>query len=758
MAAYALVGKPTQLIDAAAKATGSVKFGNDIEIAGMLFGKALRSPLAHARIRGIDVSRAARAPGVKAVIVARDIPDVKTGAWVKERTVLAVDIVRHMGEPVAAVAAVDEASAEEALALIAVDYEPLPVVSDPETAMQSDAPLVHESLPQYFAPTPRKSYGNVLHQSECLKGDVEAGFKEADVIVEGKYSTQFQHPAYMQPNDAVAQADPQGKITIWCSTKAPFGLRSKVAEALQMPLSKVRIITPHVGGDFGGKSGIAMAPIAALLSRKTGKPVKMVMDWSEEFSGAHVRSRVIFNIKTGARKDGAITALQASIVADVGAYCETIIPFVDVVGTSYGPYHIPNVRTTTYNVHTNNVPTGFVRAPRQPQMMFAIESHVDMLASRLGMDPVELRLKNCFREGEALHDGRRLTNVGLGKSLEKIEEQVQAGTASGRGWGVACAQWSLVPNRQLANRESAAKVVLNEDGTVILVTGVADSGGGQLTVLSQIVGEVLDVPLSRISVVSADTDSCPYEQGTVGSRTTYQVGNTVKQAAEDARSRIMRAAARKLLKDEQELAIKDGRVYSVNSPRDALTFAQIGKEAMSGPSGQIIGFSERRREELFASVRNCPEVVDSPCFGAHAAQVEVDRDTGKVRVLKYVAAHDVGFAINPMAVQAQIQGAVVFGLGYALSEDVKPGNGQDQASSLTDYKLPVAADMPELQVVMTNQPSCYGPYGAKGIGEPPVTPVAAAVANAVFAATGARVTSLPITPEKVLAALRGSEK
>ncbi len=756
MEAYALVGKPTQILDAAAKATGSVKFGNDIKLPGMLAGKVLRSPVPHARIKRIDISRAAGVPGVKAILTAKDIPDVKTGAWVKERTVLATDRVRHVGEPVVAVAAVDEAAAEEAIALIKVDYELLPVVSDPEAAMLPGSPLVHDDLPRYFAVTPRKSYGNVLHESGCIKGDVAAGFKEADIIMEGKYSTQFQHPAYIQPNDAVAQADPSGKITIWCSTKAPFSLRGKVAEALQIPLSQVRIITTNVGGDFGGKSGINTAPVAALLSLKTGKPVRVVMDWAEELCAAYVRSRASFNIKTGVKKDGAITAFEASVVMDVGAYCETMIPFVESVGTSFGPYRIPNINTVTYNVHTNNIPTGFVRAPRQPQFMFAVESHMDTMAGKLGMSPVDLRLKNSFQDGDLLPDGRKLSNTGLIKSLQKVKEYMEADgeKVPGRGWGVACAQWSLVPLRQMAVRESSAKVVLNEDGTVILVTGVADSGGGQLTLLSQIVGEVLDLPLSRISVVSADTDSCPFEMGTVGSRTTYQVGNTVKQAAEDARAKIIKAAARKLLKDEQELVLKDGKVFSVNSPQDAVSLAQIGREAMGSSGGQIIGFNERRREELLSSVRDVLDVIDSPSFGAHAAQVEVDRETGKVKVLKYIAVHDVGFAINPLMVQAQIQGAVVFGLGYALSEDMKPSNGRNQADNFADYKLSVASDMPEIQVVFANQPSSYGPYGAKGIGEPPITPVAAAIANAVAAASGARVTSLPVTPDKVLAALK----
>lgn len=753
---YTSVGKSTQLLDAAAKATGTAKFGTDVVLPGMLTGKILRSPFPHARIKSIDISEAIRLPGVKAVITSKDIPDVKTGAWVREKTVLAAGKVRHSGEAVAAVAAVDESTAEEAMALIKVDYEPLPVVTDPEEAMKPGAPLVHDELPAYFTPTPRKSYGNVLHQIDCVKGDVTAGFTNADIIIEGKYSTQFQHPAYIQPNDAVVQVDPAGKFTIWCSTKAPFSLRSKVAEALQIPLSKVRIITPNVGGDFGGKSGIITAPLAALLAQKTGKPVKIVMDWPEELSAANIRSRVFYNIKAGVKKDGAITALEATVIADVGAYCEIIIPFVDGVGTSYGPYNTPNLKISTYNVHTNNIPTGFVRAPRQPQLLFAVESHLDVIGSRLGIDPVDLRLKNCVKDGDVLHDGRELRNVGLGKALTRIKEYLSrsAGNKPGRGWGVACGQWSLVPLRQMMNRESAAKVVLNEDGTVILITGVADSGGGQLTLLSQVVAEVLKLPLNRISVVAADTDATPFEMGTVGSRTTYQVGNTVKQASEDAKSKIIKAAARKLLKDEQELEMKNGMVYAVNSPKDAIPLAQLAKEAMGGPSGQIIGFSEKRREELIASTRSTPDVVDSPCYGAHAALVEVDPETGKVKVLKYVAVHDVGFAINPMMVEAQIQGGVVFGLGYALSEDVKPSNGHNLARDFADYKLPVAYDIPQLEVILVNLPSTYGPYGAKGIGEPPTTPVAAAIANAVYAASGARVTSLPITSDKVLDALK----
>lgn len=757
---YTLVGKNTQLLDAAAKATGAAKFSTDIELPGMLTGKVLRGPLPHARIKSIDTSKAARLPGVKAVLTSNDIPNVKTGTWVRQRTVLASGKIRHVGEPVAAVAAVDEATAEKALSLISVNYEPLPVVTDVEEAMRPGATLVHENLPGYASIVQRKSYGNVVHQIDLAKGSVEAGFKESDVIVEGTYSTQFQHPAYMEPNDAVAQVDASGKVTVWCSTKSPFSLRGKIAEALQIPLSKIRIITPNVGGDFGGKGGTIVGPICALLAQKTGKPVKMVMDWNEELTAANFRSRVVYRIKAGAKKDGTITAMEASVLADVGAYCELIVPFVEGVGTPYGPYNVPNIKVTTYNVHTNNISTGFVRAPRQPQIMFAVESHLDMIARRLGLDPISIRLKNCFREGDVLHDGRELRNVGLAAALSKIKDVVEASTdrGPGRGWGVACGQWALVPLSHMMNRESAAKVVLNEDGTVILITGVADSGGGQLTLLSQIVGEVLNLPLDRISVISADTDTCPFEMGTVGSRTTYQVGNTVKQAAEDARSKILKAAARKLVKDPQELEMRNGMIFPVSDPKKGIPLALVAKDAMGSPTGQIIGYNERKREELFAATRSTPDVVDSPSFSAHAALVEVDNETGKVKVLKYVAAHDVGFAINPMMVEAQIQGGVVFGLGYALSEDIRPLEGRNGAVHVADYKLPVASDIPQMDVVMVNLPSTYGPYGAKGIGEPPVVPVAAAVANAVFAASGARVTTLPITSERVLEALTKRSK
>ncbi|MBI4331213.1 MAG: xanthine dehydrogenase family protein molybdopterin-binding subunit [Chloroflexi bacterium] len=752
---YTSVGKNTRLLDAVGKATGAVKFGTDIVLPGMLVGRVLRSPHPHARIINIDTSKAARLPGVRAVITSRDVPAVKTGSWVKERVLLASGKVRHVGEPVAAVAAVDDAAVEEALSLIEVEYEPLPAVTDAEESLLPGAPLVHEDLPGYTCSTARKSYGNVLHQIDCVKGNVDTGFKEADIIVEGKYSTQFQHAGYIQPSDGVAQVDPSGKITVWCSTKSPFSLRARIAEALQIPLSRVRVITTNVGGDFGGKAGTVAAPLAAALTLKTGKPVKIVLAWPEEMAAANLRSRVFYSVKAGVKKDGAVTAFEARIVGDVGAYCETILPASDAVGTTYGPYLFPHIRTTTLNVHTNNVPTGYVRAPRQPQILFAVESHMDTIASKLGIDPIELRLKNCVREGDVLHDGRELHNVGLGRALARVKETVSGSPerTPWRGWGVACGQWSLAPLHHMVNRESSAKVVVNEDGSVILVTGVADSGGGQLTLLSQIVAEVLDLPLSRISVVAADTDSCPYEMGTVGSRTTYQVGNTVKHAAEDARSKVIRAAARKLLKDEQELAIRNGQVYAVNSPKDAVSLAALAKEAMSSPTGQIIGSNERRREEMAVRARSTPNVVDSPCYGAHAALVEVDPETGKLKVLRYVAVHDAGFAINPFMVEAQIQGGVVFGLGYALSEDPKTAEGHNLARDLTDYKLPVAGDAPVVEAVLVNQPSTFGPYGAKGIGEPPTTPVAAAIANAVFAASGARVTSLPITSEKVLRAL-----
>ncbi|MDP2718586.1 MAG: xanthine dehydrogenase family protein molybdopterin-binding subunit [Dehalococcoidia bacterium] len=760
MEEYAVVGKNIRNIQAPGKATGAAKFGAELQSPGTLTGKILTSPLPHARIIAIDTRRAEKLPGVKAVITRENIPNVKTGGWIKERTVLAFEKVRHVGEHVAAVAAVDEDTAEEAVRLIKVEYEELPVVSDPFEAMKSGSPLVHEELSLYLPPPPaRRTSGNIMHKIETVHGDVDLAWKEADLILEGKYSTQFQHAGHIQPHEGVAEIDPYGKVIIRSSTKSPFSLRAKLAEALQLPLSEVRIIATTVGGDFGGKGAVIIEPVCALLALKAGKPVRITMDWADEFSRAFTRSRMFYHIKTGVRKDGAIIAFEADIVVDIGAYCELNLPAIDSVATSFGPYNIPNIKITTCNVYTNNIPTGYVRAPRSPQLNFAVESHLNEVSNRLGIDPIEFRLINCVKEGDVLYDGRILSNVGLGQTLLKTREYIKGNGSQKKkwtGWGISCGQWSLAPLGNLVSRESAAKVVLNEDGTVILITGVAESGGGQLTVMSQIVSEILGVPMGSISVVSADTDACPFEMPTVGSRTTYQVGNTIRQAAEDARRKILKSAAGKLMKDEQELEIRNGVIFSLNSPKDSIPLAQVAKGALASTGGPIIGLSERKREEAILATRAKSKVVDAPDYFTHAALVELDPETGKTTILKYLAVHDVGFAINPMMVEAQVQGGVVFGLGYALTEDTKPDRGRNFVRGLTDYKLPVAPDIPAIDLIFANVPSTYGPFGAKGIGEPTVVPVAAAIANAIQAAGGARVYDLPLTPEKVLKAIKGS--
>ncbi|MBI2935025.1 MAG: xanthine dehydrogenase family protein molybdopterin-binding subunit [Chloroflexi bacterium] len=753
-----MVGKKIPVIGAEGKGSGAALYGGDIRRPGMLTGRIVCSPLPHARIKRISTSRAERLPGVRAVVTGKDLPRVLIGSWVKDRTVFALEKVRHVGEPIAAVAAMDEETAEEAVKLIDVEYEELPAVTDPRTGMEKGTPLVHPELAGYEPLSPgRLSWGNVLHQIDTVKGDISAALRETDAIIEGEYSTQFQHQAFIQPHQAVAEIDPGGLISIWSSTKFPFSVRNMVAGALALPLSRVRIITAVVGGDFGGKSTAIIEPMCALLALKTGTPVKMAMNWDEEFTASFVRSRMFYRIRTGVKKDGRVISLQADIIVDIGAYCGIRIPQIDRTAASYGPYNIPNLKISTYNVYTNNIPTGYCRAPRVAQLTFAVESHMDVVSHQLGIEPLELRRVNCHRDGDILHNGLELRNVSIADTVERTEEYLNRHPEppkKWRGWGVACAEYCLWPLSDLMSRESAAQVKLNEDGTAVLITGAAESGGGQLTVLAQIVSQVLDLPLDHISIVAADTASCPYEMGTVGSRTTYQVGNTVKQAAEDARRKVLKFAASLFLVDEQELKMRGGLVFLASDPKKMVSVATIAARALGSATGPIIGASARNREESAETTRFERDTVDAPDYATHAALVEVDPETGRIKVLRYIATHDIGFAINPMLAETQVEGGVVFGLGYALSEDTRPENGRNLARNFTDYKLPTAVDIPPMEIIFANHPSTCGPFGAKGIGEPPTIPVAAAIANAVFAAAGVRVTSLPITSEKVLQCLQ----
>ena len=747
MPSFNAIGKNVRKLDALEKAIGRAKYGADIWQPGMLKGKILHSPYPHARILNIDISRAEKMIGVKAVITSKDRPKTRIGRFVKDRTILAEGRVRHVGEAVAAVAAVDEDAATEALELIRVEYEELPAVFDPIEAMRPEAPIIHDELSDYSKHMPLESCGNILSKICIVQGDLNEAWSQADIIHEDSYTTQAVHQGFIEPHAAACQIDSSGKVTLWSSTKDIFGIRRHVSHALNIPMSHLQVIGTTVGGDFGGKGPPFLEPIVVLLASKALRPVGLSLSREEEFLCTYMRERATMKLKLAAKKDGRFTGLESSMVLDIGSYCDTRVGMPHTGNYTMGPYRIPNVHLTTYHVYTNNHPTGHVRGPMtMTQQVFAIESHVDVLAKELGMDPIEIRLKNRIQDGDYLPGSGTLQNTSLGQTLNKAAVYIQKEKTSPqktRGWGVACGHY-CTHTFQVWPFVSNACVKVNEDGTVVLMTGVSEEGGGQHSILAQIVAEVLNISYDTVRVISGNTDIVPHEWSTSGSQTTYRAGMMVKMAAEDVKEQILQLASHRLGKDMDCLELVDGEVIVKDDPTQGVLFADL-----LNPKTFILGTGSDLRGRKLSSLAREKDIIDGPSSCAHVAQVEVDRETGKVTIVKYFAAHDVGRAINPQNVEGQIQGGVVQGIGYALTEEVVTIGGGILNPNFTDYKMPTSGESPPMVISIIEVPSTHGPFGAKGFAESCSFLSAPAIANAIFDATGVRITSLPITPEKV---------
>ncbi|MBI4331490.1 MAG: molybdopterin-dependent oxidoreductase [Chloroflexi bacterium] len=757
---FNIVGKPVIRGDAALKAAGLAEYSADHRLPDLLAAKVLRSPHPHARIVSVDTSRARAVEGVAAVITAADFPETRTGRWLLDRTVLARHRVRHVGEAVAAVAAVDEETAGEALRLIDVEYQPLPGVFDPVEAMEPDSVRVHEEAARYFPPE-RNCRGNILHSQRITVGDVEAAFQKADLIYEASYATPIQHAGFTQPHQCVAGADPSGKLTLWTSTKDPFGIRRQLSQILGYPMSSVRIVAGMCGGDFGGKGSTTIEGICAALALKAGKPVKLTLDWHEELGSTFVRTRAMAQLKAGVKKDGTLLALKGRIIHDCGAYMDAVASNLSGdLANLQGPYRWAAVDVSALMVYTNNPPTGHVRGVRYPQACFAIESHIDSIARKVGMDPVEIRLRNIMRDGDRVCTGGVLRNVSAGQVLEAtaafIKRQKRP-VEPNTGWGIAMAQYNIHPLPGGLQTTSAG-VRINDDGTVQLLTGSTEQGSGIVTVLQQIVAEELGIPVDSVTVAPPDTDVSPWERGTGASETTYRVGPTVQMAARDARDQLLSLAARKLDCEPEKLVLAEGRILVRDAPGRSVPMKDAAREAISSSGGPILGTGLSQRKERFRRIEADKGIVDGPSYGAAIVKVAVDRETGKVTVLQCHSVWDAGFAINPANVEGQIEGGVACGLGYALTEEMVVKNGRTLNNNIVDYHVPASTDIPAIESKIIEVPSNWGPYGAKGLGEVTNAPVAPAVANAVFDAAGVRLTELPLTQERVFFGLetRGS--
>ncbi|MBI4334843.1 MAG: xanthine dehydrogenase family protein molybdopterin-binding subunit [Chloroflexi bacterium] len=752
-------GTPITPLYASEKASGEAIYAGDVRLPGMLTGKFCRSPLPHARILNIDASRAEKLAGVKAVITSKDAPRERVGRWVWDRPILADGKVRHAGEAVAAVAADDEDIAQEAVSLIKVDYEELPVVSDPFEAMKPGATLVHDNVAGYQgAGGKQNSAGNILHTVRLRKGDAERALSGADIVHRESYSTPRVHQGFTQPHQVVAAVSPSGKLTVWDSTKAPFVIRRVLCEALGLPMARVRVIATKVGGDFGGKGTINIEPACVLLALKTGFPVKMVLDFKEEFTATFIRSASRIEITTGATRDGMLAALAAREVFDIGAYNDAFVQYPAMYNQVQGPYSIPNVDVEAHVVYTNNTPTGHCRAPRGPQQTFAIESHLDGLARKLGLDPLELRIRNVIKSGERLPSGGVVGPAGIRETMSAARGFIARNSGRkvpGEGWGVACGWLGLHHKLEMEGSVSTTWVKLNEDGTAILFTGCTEQGGGQHDILAQIVSQALGISPRDVTVTASDTDLSPYEKGTGGSTTTYRVGTSVKIASEDARGQLLDLAAHKLNVAPEGLRLAGGKIEAPGMPGKCVSLASICAEALTSARGPVVGIGEQMREESLARRQEDVDLLDELQTGTHVAKVAVDRETGKVRVLKYFASHDAGHALSVKNVEGQIDGGVVCGLGYALSEELRTEDGRTLNPRLTDYRMPRAGDALDVEESVVEIPTRHGPFGARGMGESPTVLVAAAINNAIYDAVGVRLTGLPLSSEKIVAALNG---
>ncbi len=754
-AAHTVLGTNMPRMGGVERVVGKGIYGIDLNLPDALHGGVLRSAHAHARIVRIDTGAAKALPGVRAVVTAADAPDVRYGRSYIDRYILARDRVRYMGDPVAAVAADSPALVREALRKIEVVYEPLPVVVDPEAAMEPSAPTIHEDMPLPKNLPEGAHVKNVCGYALVDMGDAEKAMAEADLVVEEAYETRMIHPQYLEPRIAAARPEEDGRITVWANAQAPFPVRTEVASLLGLPLNRVRVISTDIGGGFGGKgsgvtSSAGLEPVCALLALAAGQPVMIVLDKAEETVSTTIRSGAKMWIKSGVRKDGALVARQGKVVYDAGGYSgfgnQAGGRCTQMVG---GWYRVPNVRMEGYTVYTNKQVCGPVRGPGGPQAAFALESHMDSIAARLGMDPIEFRLKNAPQAGDGIVGVPKLRDSSLGETLRIAAEKIGWGKVElkeNQGIGFATGAWI-----EGAGPGGGAVVKVNEDGSATVHIGKVDYGTAARFGIPMIVAEELGIPTDDVTVLNVDTDASPWDAGTVGSRSMLVSGNAVKLAAEDARNQLLRMAASQLEASPEDLEIRDRQIRVKGTPSRSVPLASVATAAHN-EIGDVIGrgYFDSKASQADERARG-----SSQPFTTHAALVEVDTDTGNVKVLKYVAVHDVGFVVHPKAVDGQIEGAAAMSLGQALCEQVVHDDlGRTLNPTFVDYLMPTVNMLPRIEAVTVPGYPGAGPYGTKGAGEIGSVPPMACIANAIRNATGVRIHKLPLSPENVLRALR----
>ncbi|WP_299978038.1 xanthine dehydrogenase family protein molybdopterin-binding subunit [Desulfobacula sp.] len=767
------VGKRILRKDGPDKVTGKAIYTVDIQLKGQLVGRILRSPHAHARILDIDISLALEVPGVKAVITGKDTLGIKHGfvetpRYPADQYPLAMDKVRFIGEEVAAVAATDVYAADKALSLIKVTYESLPAVFDPEEAMIPGAPEIHPSHPKV-----KEDLVNIGGKTASGWGDVEAGFQEADYVREDRFESHLRTHGFLEPHATVASFEADGKLNVWTSSQGPFIKRAKLAKTLGLPQSSVRVKKAYVGGAFGGKIDLYTHEFcAALLSMKTSRPVEIIATREEIFTAYRHGQPMIVTVKTGVKKDGTIVAQEFKTINNSGGYRGSGVVVIFLVwGFAMAPYRIPNMKYKGYSVYTNNPIRSPQRGHGAPQMRFAVESQLDMIAAELGISPIDIRLKNARVSGEMLPNGDNVHNCGLKDCVLDIAKHTDFTAKFGisrtekqgryrKGIGIGVSAYfggSLIyPN------SSSVIVKMNDDGSVSLLTGSLDIGQGSETILCQIVAEELKIPIEEVQVFAADTETTPVDIGVWISGNAYVTGNAAREAAGDVRRKLMTIAAEELNADIENLIFQNKRVYISGQPERSLSYEELVALSIQKHRGDsVIGNGHWRtmRDEPFhpSLATTKGRWTENYAFDAQTAEVEVDTETGNVRLLKAVTAHDCGFPINPLQVEGQIDGQVSMALGHAFMEEIMMEKGRTLNPSWLDYRMPSICNIADSEHidVITERYQVGKPYRTKEVGEGYVSAILAAIANAIYNAVGVRLFSTPFTPEKIL---KGLEK
>jgi CO/xanthine dehydrogenase Mo-binding subunit len=760
--AYTVAGTDARRVDGIEKVTGKALYTGDLRLPGMAYAKILRSPLAHARLVKVDASNAMGMNGVIATLTRDDLKDLnyKYGATYKDQSIVAVDKVRYAGDPVAAVLAESPAIAEQALDLIEVEYEELPKVTNIEEATAPGAIQVHpgdvaraELRGSVYGAPERFRGTNICYYLGFSRGEVAKGFAEADHVFEDTFRFQKVQHCSLEAHVNIAHYDGD-KLTVWASCQDPFTLRDHLSGIFRLPLSRVRVIVPWVGGAYGGKLYVKAEPIAAALSWRTRRPVKLALSVSESFKTI-TRHPARVTVKTGVNKDGKLVARECQVFMDTGAYADAGPRVAQKAGyRALGPYKIPYAKVEAHGVYTNTVPAGAFRGFGALQVTWAYESQMDMIAARLGLDPLEFRLKNLLKKGDLYTAGDTPVDCDLKEGLLKVADAIkwkQKSSKPNRAKGLSC----CIKDAGGTYKVAGAAVKMSSDGSVVLLTGTVELGQGPRTALSQIVAEELAMNLDQIAVAQLDTDVSPYDISTSASSSTVVMGTAVLRAAQDAKKQLLQCAAKVMKKKPDRLTLKEGKVVAQGG--EGISYSKVIVDFFGSKAGEIIGKGlykdKRSKKAILGSTTTFWEV------GWGAVEVEVDTETGVIRLLNYVSAADAGKAINPDQCVGQDEGAVMFGIGHTLMEEMVYEDGQLLNPNFVDYRVPTFKDLPDhLHTILIENGNGPGPYGAKGLGEGGLLPVASAVANAVARAVGVRIQDLPLTPVKVWQAMQAKQK